>query len=133
MEMPQTAPQTLSQKIAGLERKDGLFPLDWDAKEGKLYLEIPETDKDFLLLDQLPYGLGSNDIGLDRGQLGQARRNRPRRLHDLRGEDPGRLGHGRQLEFRGGGEVRGHAGLAHPQRRSQAADRQGRQPVRAGQ
>jgi hypothetical protein len=73
MEMPQTAPQSLSQKIAGLERKDGLFPLDWDAKEGKLYLEIPETDKDFLLLDQLPYGLGSNDIGLDRGQLGQGR------------------------------------------------------------
>ena len=67
------APQTLSQKIAGLDRKDGLFPLDWDAKAGKLYLEIPETEKDFLLLDQLPYGLGSNDVGLDRGQLGQGR------------------------------------------------------------
>jgi hypothetical protein len=67
------APQTISQKIAGLDRKDGLFPLDWDAKAGKLYLEIPETGKDFLLLDQLPYGLGSNDIGLDRGQLGQGR------------------------------------------------------------
>ena len=65
------APQTLSQKIAGLERKDGLFPLDWDAKAGKLYLEIPRLDEDFLLLDQLPYGLGSNDVGLDRGQLGQ--------------------------------------------------------------
>jgi len=67
------APQTLSQKIAGLNRKDGLFPLDWDAKAGRLYLEIPETDKDFLLLDQLPYGLGSNDVGLDRGQLGEGR------------------------------------------------------------
>jgi len=67
------APQTLSQKIAGMDRKDGLFPIDWDAKAGKLYLEIPETDKDFLLLDQLPYGLGSNDVGLDRGQLGQGR------------------------------------------------------------
>ncbi len=67
------APQTISQKIAGMERKDGLFPLDWDAKAGKLYLEIPETGKDFLLLDQLPYGLGSNDVGLDRGQLGQGR------------------------------------------------------------
>jgi hypothetical protein len=71
------APQTLSQKIAGLDRKDGLFPLDWDAKAGKLYLEIPEmesgTGKDFLLLDQLPYGLGSNDVGLDRGQLGESR------------------------------------------------------------
>src|ERR1700729_1877135 len=67
------APQTFSDKIKGLERKDGLFPLDWDAKNGKLYLEIPETEKDFLLLDQLPYGLGSNDVGLDRGQLGQGR------------------------------------------------------------
>ena len=65
--------QTLSQKVAGMERKDGLFPLYWDAKAGKLYLEIPKLDEDFLLLDQLPYGLGSNDIGLDRGQLGRGR------------------------------------------------------------
>src|SRR5947207_2751866 len=67
------APQTLTQKTAGMERKDGFFPLDWDAKTGKLYLEIPRLDDDFLLLDQLPYGLGSNDIGLDRGQLGEGR------------------------------------------------------------
>jgi hypothetical protein len=71
------APQTLTQKIAGMERKDGFFPLDWDAKAGKLYLEIPRMDgdagADFLLLDQLPYGLGSSDVGLDRGQLGQGR------------------------------------------------------------
>ena len=66
-------PQTLTQKIAKLDHKDGFFPLDWDAKAGKLYLEIPKTDVDFLLLDQLPYGLGSNDVGLDRGQLGQGR------------------------------------------------------------
>lgn len=66
-------PQTFSQKIAGMEHKDGLFPFDWDAKNGKLYLEIPKTGEDFLLLDQLPYGMGSNDIGLDRGQLGQGR------------------------------------------------------------
>ena len=67
------APQTLAQRIAGLDRKAGFFPLDWDSKAGKLYLEIPEKEKDFLLLDQLPYGLGSNDVGLDRGQLGQGR------------------------------------------------------------
>src|ERR1700675_4531543 len=64
-------PQTMAQKTAGMDHKDGLFPLDWDAKTGKLYLEILETGKDFLLLDQLPYGLGSNDVGLDRGQLGR--------------------------------------------------------------
>ncbi len=67
------SPQTIGQKVAGMDRKDGLFPLDWDAKGGKLYLEIPSTDKDFLLLDHLPYGLGSNDVGLDRGQLGEGR------------------------------------------------------------
>ena len=64
---------TISAKTAGMEHKDGYFPLDWDAREGKLYLEIPKLDEDFLLLDQLPYGLGSNDIGLDRGQLGKER------------------------------------------------------------
>lgn len=67
------APQTLTQKIIGMEHKDGFFPLDWDAKAGKLYVEIPKLDEDFLLLDQLPYGLGSNDVGLDRGQLGEGR------------------------------------------------------------
>ncbi len=67
------SPQTVSQKIEGMNHKDGLFPLDWDAKAGKLYLEIPRLDEDFLLLDQLPYGIGSNDIGLDRGQLGRGR------------------------------------------------------------
>ena len=51
----------------------GLFPLDWDEPAGKLYLEIPRMDEDFLLLDQLPGGMGSNDIGLDRGQLGRER------------------------------------------------------------
>src|ERR1700712_3119494 len=56
-----------------MDHLDGLFPLDWDAKNGKLYLEIPELNKDFLLIDQLPSGLGSNDVGLDRGQLGQGR------------------------------------------------------------
>ncbi len=54
-------------------RLDGLFPLSWDAKTGKLSLSIASFNKDFLLLDSLPYGVGSNDLGLDRGQLGQGR------------------------------------------------------------
>lgn len=64
---------SLAKKIDGMRRMDGLFPLDWDAKSGKLYLEIASFNKDFLLLDSLPYGLGSNDLGLDRGQLGLGR------------------------------------------------------------
>ena len=46
----------------------GLLPLDWDAKSGKLYLEIPELDREVLYTNSLPWGTGSNDLGLDRGQ-----------------------------------------------------------------
>jgi hypothetical protein len=69
------AAQTVSiaQKTAGLQNLDGFFPVTWDAKAGKLYLEIDTFGKDFLFLDSLPYGVGSNDLGLDRGQLGKGR------------------------------------------------------------
>jgi hypothetical protein len=48
---------------------DGYLPLDWDAKTGKLYLEIPHLETDILYTHSLPYGTGSNDLGLDRGQI----------------------------------------------------------------
>ncbi len=60
--------QTISSKTAGMKHMDGLLPLDWDAKAGKLYLEIPHLDTDLLYTHSLPYGTGSNDLGLDRGQ-----------------------------------------------------------------
>ena len=47
------------------------FPMFWDAKTGHLYLQVNKFDQDFLFLPSLPYGLGSNDIGLDRGRLGE--------------------------------------------------------------
>ena len=65
--------QSIAQKTAGLQQLDGFFPVSWDAKAGKLYLEIDAFGKDFLFLDSLPYGVGSNDLGLDRGQLGKGR------------------------------------------------------------
>lgn len=64
---------TFSERLAGAQRMDGLFPLAWEAKQGKLYLEIRRFDHDFLFLNFLPYGLGSNDIGLDRGKMGSSR------------------------------------------------------------
>lgn len=58
----------------------GLLPLDWDAKAGKLYLEVPlaadaahTRSLDLLYTDSLPYGTGSNDLGLDRGQTSEGR------------------------------------------------------------
>ncbi len=67
------ATDSIAAKVSGMHHMDGYFPLDWDSKNGKLYLQIPHLDQDFLLIDQLPYGIGSNDIGLDRGQLGPGR------------------------------------------------------------
>jgi Met-zincin/Domain of unknown function (DUF5117) len=64
---------SIAKKTAGMKRMDGLFPLDWDARSGKLYLEISTFNKDFLMLDSLPYGVGSSELGLDRGQLGRGR------------------------------------------------------------
>src|SRR5438552_3689509 len=67
---PPTAPApmpTIKTKVTGMEAKPGFFPLYWDAKAGKLWLEIAKFDEDFLYYDSLPAGLGSNDIGLDRG------------------------------------------------------------------
>jgi hypothetical protein len=61
--------QTISTKTAGMKHIDGYLPLDWDAKTGKLYLEIPHLDTDILYTHSLPYGTGSNDLGLDRGQI----------------------------------------------------------------
>jgi hypothetical protein len=64
------AQTTIASRTTGLKKMDGFFPLYWEAKTGKLLLEIPAFDQDFLYLDQLPYGMGSNDLFLDRGQLG---------------------------------------------------------------
>ncbi len=64
---------TIAAKVKDLKALPGFFPLYWDAKAGKLWLEIGKFDEDFLYYDSLPAGLGSNDIGLDRGQLGRER------------------------------------------------------------
>jgi hypothetical protein len=60
----------ISAKTAGMKHMAGYLPLDWDAKAGRLYLEIPRLNTDMLWTVSLPYGTGSNDLGLDRGQIG---------------------------------------------------------------
>src|SRR5262249_17609973 len=64
--------QTVAEKIAGMQKFPGYFPFYWDAKAGKLWLEIDKWNSEFLYVESMPAGIGSNDIGLDRGQLGQA-------------------------------------------------------------
>ncbi len=64
---------SIDARTAGMQRMDGLFPLYWDAKTGSLFLEIPQLDTEFFYTEGLAAGLGSNDIGLDRGQSGGAK------------------------------------------------------------
>ena len=67
------APPTIATKIAGLKSFPGYFNFYWDENAGKVWLEIEKWGDEFLYVNSLPAGVGSNDIGLDRGQLGGAR------------------------------------------------------------
>src|SRR5437868_11574642 len=62
---------SVSEKVAGMQKFPGFFPFYWDAKAGKVWLEIDKWNYEFLYVEAMPAGIGSNDIGLDRGQLGQ--------------------------------------------------------------
>lgn len=50
-------------------KKEGFLPLYWHDEKGKLYLEISQLNKEILYYPSLAQGVGSNDIGLDRGRL----------------------------------------------------------------
>jgi hypothetical protein len=66
------ATPTIAEKIAGMEKYPGYFNFYWDARAGKIWLEIDKWNSEFLYVESLPAGIGSNDIGLDRGELGQS-------------------------------------------------------------
>ena len=56
-----------------ITRYDGYFTFYYDEGNDKIFLEIENLDKEFLYVNALSEGIGSNDIGLDRGQLGNTR------------------------------------------------------------
>ena len=64
--------QSITDKVKGMETFPGFFTFYWDAKAGKIWLEIDKWNTEFLYVESLPAGIGSNDIGLDRGQLGNS-------------------------------------------------------------
>ncbi len=51
----------------------GFIDLYWDADGGRLVLGLDAFDEPFIYQSSLARGVGSNDIGLDRGQLGATR------------------------------------------------------------
>ncbi len=64
---------TIQEKTAGMKEYSGFFTFYWDAREGKIWLQIDKLDSEFLFVNSLAHGVGSNDIGLDRGQIGDER------------------------------------------------------------
>src|ERR1700742_3933878 len=65
--------QSIEERTTGMQKLDGYFPIYWEGRTGTLFLEIPRLDSEFLYTTGLAAGLGSNDLGLDRGQQGQGR------------------------------------------------------------
>jgi hypothetical protein len=64
---------SIASKTSGMKKYPGYFNFYWDEANGKIWLEISRLNEPFLYVNSLPGGLGSNDIGLDRGQLGGQR------------------------------------------------------------
>lgn len=61
--------QFLSEK-ENLKEYEGFFNFHYNEDKDEIYLEINKLESEFLYVHALTSGLGSNDIGLDRGQLG---------------------------------------------------------------
>ncbi len=59
-----------TDKKKDFDKYEGLFDFYYDESTDKVYLEVDELNKEFLYVYSLSSGIGSNDIGLDRGQLG---------------------------------------------------------------
>ncbi|MDC1464416.1 zinc-dependent metalloprotease [Polaribacter sp.] len=54
----------------GITKYEGYFTFYYDDTSDKIFLQIEDLNTEFLYVRSLSEGIGSNDIGLDRGQLG---------------------------------------------------------------
>jgi hypothetical protein len=69
----QAQTNSIAEKTKTMELHKGYFNYYWDAAQGKILLAVDKLETPFLYVNSLPAGLGSNDIGLDRGQIGDSR------------------------------------------------------------
>lgn len=63
----------IEEKTKDLKKYEGFMNFYWDENAGKIWLEVDKPDTEILYVTSLPAGLGSNDVGLDRGLLGSER------------------------------------------------------------
>ncbi len=67
------AQESIDEITSGMEKYEGFFDFWWDDDTGKIWLEIDKLDREFIYVNSMAAGVGSNDIGLDRSQLGNTR------------------------------------------------------------
>jgi hypothetical protein len=63
----------IAAKVAGMKKYEGYFEYYYDEKQDKIFLLIDKFDTEVLHIESLTAAIGSNDIGLDRNQLGKER------------------------------------------------------------
>jgi hypothetical protein len=64
---------TVEEKTSGLKKHEGFITFYWNDTTGKIFLDVNNLDSEFLYVTSLPSGLGSNDVGLDKGSLSDTR------------------------------------------------------------
>lgn len=64
---------SVDEKTKEMKKYEGFFNFYWDDANGKIWLDINKFDSEFLYVTTLPAGLGSNDVGLDKGLLTDTR------------------------------------------------------------
>lgn len=68
-----TALTPIEAKVAGMKKYAGFFDFYYDEKQDKIFLVIDKFDTEVLHVESLTAAVGSNDIGLDRNQMGKER------------------------------------------------------------
>jgi hypothetical protein len=71
--VPPSASSSIESKVNGLKKYPGYIEFYYDEGEDKIWLLIDKLNTEFLYIESLTAGVGSNDIGLDRNQLGRER------------------------------------------------------------
>ena len=64
---------TIKDFTQGMQQHAGFFNFYYQSEQDKVFLQINDFGQAFLFQSSMPQGIGSNDIGLDRGQLGETR------------------------------------------------------------
>ncbi len=70
---PSGGQPNIASQLGQMQQLSGYFDLYWDEAKGRLIVRIDEFEAPFLYQSSMARGVGSTDLGLDRGQLGATR------------------------------------------------------------